>query len=168
MSWSVQLCHVHVNIIIRFVLAEQWKSYKKIVFYTEVVGSDLNVKVRITGKGNSELLPDLATAVYYVYLDLYVYHYYLNTFYSEQHSRQQAKHTWRTVPASTIASSRTLCLRLAANDHNWWTAIPRERHQQSGSRKRKEQKMKPVHYFQVPSLSCETFLAVDVEVNNVF
>ncbi len=76
----------------------------------------------------------------------------LNSFYSEQHSREQAKHTWRTVPASAIASSRTLCLRLAANDHNWWTTIPGERHQQTGSRKRKEQKMKPVHYFQVPSL----------------
>ncbi len=48
---------------------------------------------------------------------LFMYIIKKNAFYSE-HSRQQAKHMWRAIPASALATARTLCLRLTANDHN--------------------------------------------------
>ncbi len=43
------------------------------------------------------------------------------------------KKTWRTIPAPTTAGAS--CLRLNADDHNWWTTMPVKRHQQSSAEK---------------------------------
>ncbi len=40
------------------------------------------------------------------------------------------------MPATAHAS----CLRLNADDHNWWTTMPVKRHQQSGAEKKKKKK----------------------------
>ncbi len=44
----------------------------------------------------------------------------------------------------------TSCLRLNANDHNWWTTMPVKRHQKSGAEKSKRMKTKPVRHFHNP------------------
>ncbi len=53
------------------------------------------------------------------------------------------------IPAS--ATARTSCLRLNANDNDWWTTMPMKRHQQSGAKKKKKKRMKtkPLCHFQV-------------------
>ncbi len=59
--------------------------------------------------------------------------------------------TWRIIPAT----DRTSCLRLNANDHNWWTTMPMKRHQQSCTeKKKKKKKMKTKHarHFQLGNI----------------
>ncbi len=58
-------------------------------------------------------------------------------------SCSKKKKTWCVIPAP--ATAHASCLRLNADDHNWWTTMPVKRHQQS----KKKMKTKPARHFQV-------------------
>ncbi len=53
---------------------------------------------------------------------------------------QKKKKTWRAIPSSAPATARASCLRLNADDHNWWTTMPVKRHQHSGAERKTKKK----------------------------
>ncbi len=55
--------------------------------------------------------------------------------------KKKKKKTWSVIPAP--APARASCLRLNADDQNWWTTMPVKRHQLSREKKKKKMKTKP-------------------------